>query len=221
MQELSLIEIIKYSCLSLVNSKVFILLILEALILLVSFIFRKLMNKKIVNKTCLIASLIVLVFYISNYVNTLITFVNNVSTRFIELMYFPTTLEFTLVMIISFVIMLVTLLNRKSKLIVKVVNTSLPIIISFLFLSIIEYINTNNIAFDEFSVFTNPILMSLYELAMGIFISWLICLVVYKIDLFIISMINTKEVETKVEDNNSIVVESEEEEVLELPKLKA
>ncbi|MCH5167184.1 MAG: hypothetical protein J1F35_04750 [Erysipelotrichales bacterium] len=221
MPELSLIEIIKYSLNSLFNSEVFILVILELAILIIALVFKKLMDKKIVGMTSIIASLIVLSFYISNYVNTLLTFLNNVSTKLVELIYFPTTLEFMLVMIISFGIMIGTYFKKEVKNYIKVINTVLPLTISFLFLSIIEYINVNSVPFDEFSVFTNPVLMSLYELAMGLFISWLIGLIVIKIDKYIIeSLTATVTNEEPEEVLDLVTVNLPVEDEIELPKLK-
>lgn len=220
MPELSFLEIVKYAVKALIDSEVFVLFLLEMAILLIAVIFSKLMNKKVVRNTSIIASLIVLGFYASNYVSTLITFINNVSTKLVELIYFPTTLEFMVVMIISFVIMFATLVNKKRKLLIKVINSILPLGISFLFLCIIEYINVNNIPFDEFSVFTNPILMSLYELAMGLFISWIIGLIVYKIDLFIISCISHEVNEEPISLVTISLPENIEDDEIELPKLK-
>lgn len=226
MPELSILEIIKYAIDSLMQSKVFVLLVLELEILIIAFIFRRLMNKKIVNRTSAIASLVVFGFYISNYLETVITFINNVSTKFIELIYFPTTLEFMGVMIVSLIIMAVTLISKKSHWLLKLINSSFPITISFLFLCIIEYINTNNIPFDEFSVFTNPILMSLYELAMGLFITWIIGLSVYKIDKIIIAGVNSAEeipkeqlVTITLPKEKKVIVNNNEDDI-ELPKLK-
>ncbi len=219
MPELSLFEIIGYAAKSLLHSEVFILLILEMAILIIALVFKNFMNKKVVKATSVAASLVVLGFYASNYISTIMIFINNVSTRLMEVLYFPTTLEFMVVMFISFAIMFITLINKKQKMIIKVVNSIFPIAISFLFLCIIEYINVNNVPFDEFSVFTNPILMSLYELAMGLFMSWLIGLVVYKIDAVIISSINASE-ETEITNNLVTVNLPIEEEEIELPKLK-
>lgn len=226
MPELSILEIIKYAIDSLMQSKVFVLLVLELEILIIAFIFRRLMNKKIVNRTSAIASLVVFGFYISNYLETVITFINNVSTKFIELIYFPTTLEFMGVMIISLIIMAITLISKKSHWLLKLINSSFPITISFLFLCIIEYINTNNIPFDEFSVFTNPIVMSLYELAMGLFITWIIGLSVYKIDKIIIAGVNSAEeipkeqlVTITLPKEKKVIVNNNEDDI-ELPKLK-
>lgn len=222
MPELSLFEIVKYALKSLISSEVFILVLLELAILIIAMIFKNLMNKKVVRNTSIIASLVVLGFYISNYVSTVAVFINNVSTRLIEVIYFPTTLEFMLVMIVSLVIMAATFLSSNTNKYIKILNTVLPITISFLFLSIIEYINVNNVPFDEFSVFTNPILMSLYELSMGLFMSWIIALLVIKIDKFIINSITST---SEVKDTNLnlvtvTVLSKMDDEEIELPKLK-
>ena len=128
-------------------------------------------------------------------------------------------------MIVSFVIMGATLLNTRSNKYLKIANTVFPLIISFLFLSIIEYINVNNIPFDEFSVFTNPILMSLYELAMGLFMSWLIGLVVVKVDTLIINSITSLNLSSNSTDLKLVTVTmpsdiKDDEDEVELPKLK-
>jgi hypothetical protein len=233
MQRLTLIEVLKNVFGTLVNSEVFSLLVFEAAILLVALVFSKLMDKKKVIKTSIFASLIVAVFYLSNYFSTVVTFVNNVSTRLVEMIYFPTTLEFVVVMIISFIIMITTLLSKKTSKVLKVINSILPISISFILFTIIEVINTNNIAFDEFSVFTDPVLTSLYQMGMGLFITWLLGLIIYKIDMFIINRVSlNKEVEeTKpLEDTKLVTVklpkdyevkESDlEDDFIELPRLK-
>lgn len=219
MPELSIIEIIKYAIKSLMSSKVFILILLELALLLVSGIFYRLMNKKTVKYTSIIASIIILLFYIVNYISTIKVFLNNVSTKLLEFIYFPTTLEFMIILSLSCLICIYTLIKQKNKYI-KFINTVLPISISFIFLSIIEYINKNNIAFDEFSVFSNPILMSLYELATGLFISWIIGLIIYKIDVFIINKITIVSEEDLPKEEYFLPKKRVEEEI-ELPKLKS
>lgn len=219
MPELSIIEIIKYAIKSLMSSKVFILILLELALLLVSGIFYRLMNKKTVKYTSIIASIIILLFYIVNYISTIKVFLNNVSTKLLEFIYFPTTLEFMIILSLSCLICIYTLIKQKNKYI-KFINTVLPISISFIFLSIIEYINKNNIAFDEFSVFSNPILMSLYELATGLFISWIIGLIIYKIDVFIINIITIVSEEDLPKEEYFLPKKRVEEEI-ELPKLKS
>ncbi len=219
MPELSIIEIIKYAIKSLMSSKVFILILLELALLLVSVIFYRLMNKKTVKYTSIIASIIILLFYIVNYISTIKVFLNNVSTKLLEFIYFPTTLEFMIILSLSCLICIYTLIKQKNKYI-KFINTVLPISISFIFLSIIEYINKNNIAFDEFSVFSNPILMSLYELATGLFISWIIGLIIYKIDVFIINRITIVSEEDLPKEEYFLPKKRVEEEI-ELPKLKS
>ena len=219
MPELSILEILKYALKSLMDSKVFILILLEIAIFAVSVIFYKLMDKKVVKYTAVGSSLVILMFYIVNYISTVKVFLNNVSTTLLEFIYFPTTLEFMIILSLSCLICIYTLIKQKNKYI-KFINTVLPISISFIFLSIIEYINKNNIAFDEFSVFSNPILMSLYELATGLFISWIIGLIIYKIDVFIINRITIVSEEDLPKEEYFLPKKRVEEEI-ELPKLKS
>lgn len=216
MEQLTSVEIVKEAIKTLIESKVFILILLELALFVTFIIFNKFMNKKVVKYTSIFASITIFGFYILNYVNTLKIFIDNVSTKLMELIYFPTTLEYVLVMSVSLIIMVVTLLSKK-KVLFKTINTMIPLSISFLFLCIIEYINKNNIPFDEFSVFTDTILMSLYELAMGLFIIWILGLVVYEIDMFIISKIDEEEL---VPSLKQIDYYDEDEELVELPKLK-
>lgn len=230
MQELTLIEIVKNVFTTMMSSKVFALFLFEMAIILVALVFSKLMNKKVVRNTSIVASLIVAAFYLSNYVSTVVTFVNNVSTRLIEMIYFPTTLEFVAVLLISLVIMIATLLNKKSGKVIKVINSIIPISISFILFTIIEYINKTNIPFDEFSVFTEPTLTSLYQFGMSVFITWIIGLIVYKVDMFIINRMSLKSVETPNEDTKLVTVKlpgdyeinvtEDDEEEIELPRLK-
>lgn len=222
MPELSLMEMVKYALGTLADSKVLILVILELAILLISLVFSKLMDKKVVKITSVTASILILLFYVSNYIETLKVFVDNVSTKLVELIYFPTTLEFMGIMIVSFIIMAFTLVNKKSGKVIKYVNTTLPMVISFLFLCIIEYINKYNVDFNEFSVFSNPVLMSLYEIAMGLFISWILGLIIREIDLIIINSISMPKLKEKDEElvsinMNALDLENDD---LELPRLK-
>ena len=164
---------------------------------------------------------------------------DNVTTRVMEFIYFPSTLEFLATMIVSFIIMFVTLFNKKEKKLVKVINVAIPMTISFLFLCIIEYMNGADIEFNEFSVFTEPVLMSLNELAIGLFVAWIISLLIYKIDIHVIKKANVKKIvesnvlevneiniANKQQVNNTLVTVnlsniSDDDEDIELPKLKS
>ena len=116
------LEILKYALKSLMDSKVFILILLEIAIFAVSVIFYKLMDKKVVKYTAVGSSLVILMFYIVNYISTVKVFLNNVTTKLVELIYFPTTLEFVLVMILSFTIMIVTLKSKNTNKILKFIS---------------------------------------------------------------------------------------------------
>ena len=239
MRELSILQIMSNTLTAITHSDVFVLILFELIVLVLSLVFSKYVNKKLIKVVSTIASIIILSFYCVNYIDTITLFLDNVSTRLMELLFFPTTLEFMVTMIISFLIMIISLFNKKENKIVKVINVIMPIIISFIFLCIIESINTLGINFNEFSVFTDPTLMSLNEAAIGIFVAWIISLAIYKIDVLLINRLNSK----KLVEQNVIYVEEihlpttqesehlvtvnlnnlpkEEEEEIEMPRLKS
>lgn len=223
MKELSIIEIITTAFNAVKDSKIIVLFGLELLILLIHLVFKKSMDKKINNRVSLGASLLLLGFYLVNYINTLKVFVDNVSTKLLDLIYFPTTLEFIIVVILSIIISIYTLV-KSNKTSLKIVNILVPTIISFLFFCIIENVNTLELDFNEFSVFTNSTLMSLHELAMGLFISWIIGLILYKVDEYVINKAVNEVYETdynyKTVNALSIDEINNQDEELEMPRLK-
>ncbi len=223
MKELSIIEIITTAFNAVKDSKVIVLFGLELLILLIHLVFKKSMDKKLNNRVSLGASLLLLGFYLVNYINTLKVFVDNISTKLLDLIYFPTTLEFIIVVILSIIISIYTLVKSKNTSL-KVINVLIPTIISFLFFCIIENVNTLELDFNEFSVFTNSTLMSLHELAMGLFVSWIIGLILYRIDEFVINKAVNEvyEVDYDYKTVNALSIDeiNNEDEELEMPKLK-
>ena len=223
MKELSILQIITTAFNAVKDSKIIVLFGLELLILLIHLVFKKSMDKKINNRVSLGASLLLLGFYLVNYINTLKVFVDNVSTKLLDLIYFPTTLEFIIVVILSIIISIYTLV-KSNKTSLKIVNILIPTIISFLFFCIIENVNTLELDFNEFSVFTNSTLMSLHELAMGLFISWIIGLILYKVDEYVINKAVNEVYETdynyKTVNALSIDEINNQDEELEMPRLK-
>lgn len=220
MSELALIDMIKNVIKALLSSKCLILAILELFILAIYLIYSRIMNKRVVKYSSIVASLLIFGFYISNYVTTMKTFVDNVATRIVELIYFPTTLEFSIVLVLSIMIMAFTYRNKGHK-VLKVVNTAIPFTIALLFIGVIEYISNNNIEFDEFSIFTNPTLMSLNEIAMAIFAAWIVGLIIYKVDLFIINKVTSESINDNiVEQVIEIPFENIEDDFIEMPRLK-
>lgn len=224
MKELSILQIITTAFNAAKDSKVLVLIGLEILLLIVHTVFKNLMDKKLNDRVCLASGLLLISFYLVNYINTISVFVNNVSAKAIELIYFPTTLEFVIVMILSIIISVYTLL-KSNKTSLKIINVLVPSIISFLFFCIIENVNSLGIDFNEFSVFTDSTLMSLHEMAMGLFISWLVGLILYKIDSYIIdkAVNEVYNIDYKYKTVNSLTIDEindELDEDLEMPKLK-
>ena len=74
MKELTLGEILTNAFTALVNSEVFILVILELAILLLAMSFSKVTHKKVIKVVATTASLVVAGFYAFNYIDTISTF---------------------------------------------------------------------------------------------------------------------------------------------------
>ena len=85
MKELSLLNILTSAIGALVSSKVILLIVLELMVLLANIFFSKLMNKKLVNITCLVVSLILLGFYSVNYLSTLKIFIDKPKNRILKI----------------------------------------------------------------------------------------------------------------------------------------
>ena len=221
MPELTIVEMFRYSLYCLLESKFLVLLVLELILLFGALIFSRFMDKKVVKITTILTAILILGFYAINYIDTFMVFINNVTTQIIDMIYFPTTFEFILILAISFGIMIITYLKKSSR-VLKITNSIVPIFLSFIFLNIIEYINSNAIPFDEFSVFSDPVLMSLYELGMSMFVTWLAGILIYKIDIYLINRIKIKEETAKIDLTRIEEINLDSyDDYIEMPRLKS
>lgn len=219
MNELSLTNIIGLTFKTLLDSRVLVLMVLEIGILVLSHLFKRLINKKVVNTTSILASMVVLSTYSYKYIDTFKLFIDNVSTKLVEMIYFPTPLV-TICIIILSIIILISSYYKNSNKIIKNINTSIVLSIVFIFLCMIEYMSTYKVAFDEYSVFSNPVLMSLNEVITGLFVAWMLILLVYKIDKYILSKIKVEDLSNDNIELPKLKVDVNEE-YIELPKLKS
>ena len=87
MEELTLLQILGNSGQDLLSSKVFILVILELLVLGLYLVFNKLVKKSYIKTSTIIGAVIVFGLYISQYISTLMVFLNNVTINIMELIY--------------------------------------------------------------------------------------------------------------------------------------
>lgn len=188
------------------------ILVFTILILLFTFLYAiKLINGKRY-MLCMSLSFVV-VFAISIFGNykVLSNTFDNFSTIFFENIYFPSIYVYIGVLVISFISFIVSMLNKMLKKSYKIVNSSMFIINNILFVVILNIIAKNNIdIFSVNSLYTNTSLVAILELSMGLFILWVLSLIVVYATDCICDRLSSKSVrneDIKVNNNYSPVIE--------------
>ena len=98
------------------------------------------------------------------------------------IIYFPSVLEYIIMLIISLVILFISLISRKTNKKVRIINTFVFSTNIFLFFLILDQISKNNIDLsNKINIYSNENLMVLFELSILIFIVWVVGLILYKI----------------------------------------
>ena len=128
---------------------------------------------------------------------------------------FPSLLQYTVLMFVMLVFMIVGLFIKKKNKFIKNINIVSFFIELFLFFLILDVISKSDIDLNnKINIYANSNLLVLFEMSVFVFLIWFLIICVTKIYYVIIG---NKQVPIK-EDNKSDKVESEEEEI-ELPKL--
>ena len=232
MAELNILQMLEYVWSALISTNGLQLMGIELILLVVFAIANKFIkSNKLVKTTFILAELLVLVFYVSGSVNCFQIFLNNVFTNITEIVFFPTPLELFIVLLISYAVSYFFNKNCKSK-ILKSINYLVPVINTCLVVAMIKYIDIKSLAFDEFTVFTNKDLMSMNEIVMILFVVWLSVLVLVKLDDLVIAKLTAKKpvevpkpelvtVHIDAIDSPNLVYDEDEDELIEMPRLKA
>ena len=229
MAELNVIQMINYVWNALVSTNALQLIGIELILLIVFAITNKLFHDKFLKIGFIVAEALVLVFYAYGSVNCFQIFLNNVVTNITEIVYFPTPLELAIVLGISYAISY--FYNKKcNNKVLKSINVLIPMINTCLVVAMVKYIDIKGIAFDEFSVFTNKHLMSMNEIVMIMFVLWIVVLALVKVDAYVINRLANKHAAETVTEPELVTVnidalspayDDEDEEEIEMPRLKA
>lgn len=202
MVELSLMERLKLIFNLIFSSPLFLILLLGIAIMLVdSFIISK-KNKK-TKVLYLIISILSIIILLQNYYNSLFNVFDTIAKNIVTIIYFPSVLEYIIIMLISLIIILVSIFSKKINKKIKFTNLLIFIIELFLFFLILDQITNNKVDLtNKISIYSNINLMALFELSIIIFAVWMIFLILYKI----IYKLNHK---NDKKDNNSFYEEPE------------
>ena len=181
MVELSLLERLKLIFSLVFSSPLFLVLLLGIAIMLVdSFIISK-KNKKI-KILYIIISILSIMILLQNYYISLFSVLDTIAQNIVTIVYFPSVLEYIIIMLISLIILLVSIFSKKTNKKIRFINLLIFIIELFLFFLILDQITNNKIDLtNKISIYSNINLMALFELSVIIFIVWIVFLILYKI----------------------------------------
>lgn len=222
MVELSLIEKIKTLFTLIFSSSLFLILLLGIFIILVDVFYISKQSRK-VKIMYLIVSVIVMAILLITYFEEFLKFIDVLNKNIVMLINFPSLLQYTVIIFITLIIMIISIFNKKMNRILSRINIGVFIADLFIFFLILDQINKTNIDLsNKINIYSNKNLMVLFEISMIIFVIWLFGLLTYKI----CSVLITRNKSSKViMDNNEVNLSEREEapkgdneEEIELPK---
>ncbi|MDD2505537.1 MAG: hypothetical protein PHF21_04655 [Bacilli bacterium] len=180
MVEYTLLDKIKTVYNLIVDSPLFLILLLGIILMILDILFISKQDKK-TKITYTITSLILIIFFMNSYLESLLQIFDTIAKNIVAIIYFPSVLEYILVLLISIIILFVSIINKKIKKIIKHINIFVLIINSFLFFLILDELAITNVDLtNKISIYTNSNLMMLLELSIIIFIIWIVGLILYK-----------------------------------------
>ena len=224
MVELSLIEKIKTLFTLIFSSSLFLILLLGIFIILVDVFYISKQSRK-VKIMYLIVSVIVMVILLITYFEEFLKFIDVLNKNIVMFINFPSLLQYTVIIFITLIIMIISIFNKKINRILSRINIGVFVADLFIFFLILDQINKTNIDLsNKINIYSNKNLMVLFEISMIIFVLWLLGLLIYKI----CSVLITRNKYSKViMDNNEVnlgeseeVTKEDNEEEIELPKRK-
>lgn len=181
MVEYTLLDKIKTVFNLVIESPLFLILLLGIILMVVDILFisKKDRKTKIIYT---IVSFILVIFFMNSYVESLLKIFDTIAKNIVAIVYFPTVLQYILMLIISIIILIVSIVSKKMNKIIKRINAFVLIANSFLFFLILDEIANSNVDLsNKVSIYTNSSLMMLLELSLIIFFIWIIGLILYKI----------------------------------------
>ena len=179
MNQLTILEKIQVLFKLLFSSPIIIGIFVFSLFLMIVLFFNSRLNRKLVKYSFIGIYVLVIGFAFFKYGSYFLTSIDSFLTLFMANIYFPTIPVYVAIMIISFIIMIVTLSSNKRSKVVKIINTVFFTVIQMLFAVFIYVIESNKIDVSSNSnLYTNEQTLTLLELGMGLFVIWIIILLI-------------------------------------------
>ena len=178
-----------------------IILIFSVLLILLTFLYIiKKLNSKRYTKCIILSLIIVLLISILDNQKALSNTFDDFTTMFFRNIYFPSVYTYISMILIILISTIVTLLNKKTNKSYKIINSSVFVLNSILFILILNIIAKNKIdVFSINSLYTNTPLLVTLEISTGLFLIWVsFLLIAYTTNCIIDRMSIKKEITNEV-----------------------
>ena len=182
MSKLSLIDKLKIFMDVSMSSSLYLIVII--LLLIVGYILLTTTKKtaKRNKQIYIVISIFIALFLIVSYHGSLSKMFDYMMNNFFIAVYFPNLAIYMAAIIITNIIVWVSIFNFKTDKLIKRLNVIVYIIMNYLLALILSVINSNKLdIFTTESIYGNKKVTALIELSSGIFIIWIIFLILYKI----------------------------------------
>lgn len=219
MVEFTLLEKVK-TIFSLIFSSPLFLVLLFGLILIIIDIKFISKQDKTTKWLYTFISIIIIGILIYMYYDSILEVFNTISKNIVTMIYFPSVLNYIIMLVISLGILIYSLANKKIKSNIRVYNSIVFTANMYLFFLILDEIDNNEVDLaSKISIYSNDHLMILFEVSVSIFALWIISLILIKtINYFLNKNNKVKEVVEEIEMPKKIVIPKEE--AIEMPIIK-
>ena len=179
MNQLTFVDKIQVLFKLLFSSPIIIGIFAFSMILMIVLFFYSRFNKKIIKYVFSLIYISLIGFAVFKYGKYFLTGIDSFLTLFMANIYFPIIPVYVVIMFISFIIMVITLGSKKKSNVVKIINTVFFTMIQMLFALFIYIVESNKIDLSSNTgLYSNEQTMTLLELGMGLFVVWIIILLV-------------------------------------------
>lgn len=181
MVEISLFDKIKLLFDLIVSSPLFLILIFGFALMAVDiFVISK--KSKLTKIMYLVISIIIIILLLNQYLDSFGRVLDTIAKNIVTIIYFPSVLEYIVILLVSLIILLVSSISKNTNPKIKIINLVVFAINIFIFFLILDQLSVLKVDLtNKVSIYSNEVLMSLFELSIALFSIWIIGLVLYKI----------------------------------------
>lgn len=180
------------------NSYLFVMFV-SFIIVAIILLNTKKLDRDMMIKSCIGIYVIMFIFTILEYNKEFYGIIDYLINNVFFNLLFPSVATYVVTIIISNIIIVKSIFDKRTKKIIRKINILIYCFLSLILFLVLNLIKTNNIdVYSSVAVYTNKELFVLIELNMGVFLTWIICLIGYKVfkkkikEEFALEPVNTK-----------------------------